>query len=500
MRTRSSRTLIGTAVLALAAAGCAAEDGDPAGDAAAAATTALVEVTTTPAAATQPAGPAAPTTQEADTTQETTTQETTTTTTTRTATTPSSVDDGWREDAIALCADAVAAFVARPTFETADAVDVVAAVRAERDGSFEAIDFPAELRRAPSDVVAVYRQQEALLIEAEAAAAAGDVDAAAVLIEQYDTLAAHNAALITVAGVECVGDPARAANASLNVPVPNVWQVATGFGSVWASQDFTNAIVRVDAATGELLATIDVGARAVKSQPADGRMIVRTADAYVAIDPLTDTVVATLAKTDVGPAADRSWAVDGAMWICDGRRLHRYDPATFQPVGVVVELDIECGQVYATADLVVAWPHNDDEGESGASAAAFVDPATNGLMATTPLPGDVLVPIVLDDAVFFPANLGSVSAVVDRATWQVTATPDYGRSTTGSQAAFDGGSIYLIAERADVLVIDAETFELTDVIEPLSIYPDLNSVATSPGALWVATDSAGILQRFEIPS
>jgi hypothetical protein len=25
-------------------------------------------------------------------------------------------------------------------------------------------------------------------------------------------------------------------------------------------------------------------------------------------------------------------------------------------------------------------------------------------------------------------------------------------------------------------------------------------VATSPGALWVATDSAGILQRFDIPS
>jgi hypothetical protein len=286
----------------------------------------------------------------------------------------------------------------------------------------------------------------------------------------------------------------------LNVPVPSVWQISTGFGSVWASQQFASTVVRVDAATGEVLASIDVGALAVKSQPADGRMIVRTVDSYVAIDPATDAVVATLPKSDVGPAADRSWATDGAMWICDGQRLHRYDPATFEPSGVVVELGIDCGQVYGTADLVVAWNHNDDEGESGASVAAFVDPITNEVLATTPLPGDVLVPVVLDDAVFLPANGGSLSAVVDRATWQVTATPDYERPTAGSQAAFDGESIYLIAERVDVLVIDAETFELTDVIEPLTIVPSINSVATSPGALWVATNSAGILQRFDISS
>jgi hypothetical protein len=313
-------------------------------------------------------------------------------------------------------------------------------------------------------------------------------------------LLAHNAALITVAGVECVGDPARAANASLNVPVPSVWQVGTGFGSVWASQDFATTIVRVDEVTGERLASIDVGALAVKSQAADGRMVVRTAESYVAIDPATNAVVGTLPMSDVGPQAGRGWAIDGAMWICDGQRLHRYDPATFQPAGVVIDLGIDCGQAYATTDLVVAWNHNDDDGESGASIAAFIDPATNQLIATTALPGDVLVPIVLDDAVFFPANLGAVSAVVDRTTWQVTATPDYGRQTTGSQAAFDGESIYVIADRVDVLVIDAETFEQTDVIEPLSIVPSLNSLATSPGALWVATNSTGILQRFDISS
>ena len=131
-------------------------------------------------------------------------------------------------------------------------------------------------------------------------------------------------------------------------------------------------------------------------------MIVRTEDAYMAIDPATNSVVATLAKADVGPAADRRWAVDGALWICDGQRLHRYDPVTFAPTGPI-ELGFDCGQVYATDDLVIPWTYNQDPGESGTSVAAFVDPATNQSRDDRP-PADVNVPIVLDDAVFFPAQ------------------------------------------------------------------------------------------------
>jgi hypothetical protein len=155
--------------------------------------------------------------------------------------------------------------------------------------------------------------------------------------------------------------------------------------------------------------------------------------------------------------------------------------------------------VYATDDLVVAWPHNDDEGESGTSAAAFVDPATNRLLATMSLPVDVTVPIVLEGAVFFPANGGAQNVVVDRATWTITATPDYGRSIRASQMAYDGQSIYLIAGDKDVLVIDDQNFEVTDTIEPLTIVSRINALATTPGALWVATGDTGIVQRFDIP-
>ena len=195
-----------------------------------------------------------------------------------------------------------------------------------------------------------------------------------------------------VAGVPCV-DRALITGATINVPLLGAWQVGAGFDSVWVAKQFSEAVARVDPASGRVLATVDVGSKPFKLQPADGRMWVRTSDAYVAIDPATNTVTTTLAKADVGPEANRSWAVDGALWICDGSRLHRYDPTTVSLV-TTVDLGIECGQVYATSDLAVAWTYNEDDGESGASAAAFIDPATNAVVAEVDLPVDVNVPVV----------------------------------------------------------------------------------------------------------
>jgi DNA-binding beta-propeller fold protein YncE len=266
---------------------------------------------------------------------------------------------------------------------------------------------------------------------------------------------------------------------------------------MWVSQRNGTGVVRLDPGTGDVLATIDIGDSPVKLQPAGGRMWVRAGEAYVAIDPATNTVVATLAKSDVGPQANRSWAVDGAMWICDGQRLHRYDPTTVRPVAVV-ELGIDCGQVFATDDLVVAWTYNEDEGESGTSAAAFIDPATNQRIATVNLPVDVGVPVVLDGAVFFAGYAGSTAVVIDRATWSVAATPDLGRPTGGSLVATDGEQIFVPTYHAagprDVLVVDAAAFTVMDTIESLGN----NSVAVLDGALWTADAHFDVVQRHDI--
>jgi hypothetical protein len=275
------------------------------------------------------------------------------------------------------------------------------------------------------------------------------------------------------------------------------WQLETGFGSIWVSQDLINTVARVDPDTGEVLARIPMSSRPIKLQPADGRMVVRTDDSYVAVDADTNTIVGTLLKGDVGPNANRSWAVDGALWICDGQRLHRYDPATLRPVAVV-ELDIECGQVHATADVAIAWTYNEDPGESGDSRATFVDPRTNTVLGTVDLGADAGVPIVLDDAVFFPQ--GTTASIVDRSSWTVTATPDFGRLIAdGSQSAYDGTSIYTISDKATqtIAVIDPITFEITREIHAIGTAPSLNSLAATPGVLWAVNNSGGLLQRFD---
>jgi hypothetical protein len=66
--------------------------------------------------------------------------------------------------------------------------------------------------------------------------------------------------------------------------------------------------------------------------------------------------------------------------------------------------------------------------------------------------------------------------------------------------AFDGRSIYLLADGVDVLAIDPHTYEITDVIEPLTIVTGLNALAVSPDALWVIASGTSILQRSTSPS
>jgi sugar lactone lactonase YvrE len=313
------------------------------------------------------------------------------------------------------------------------------------------------------------------------------------------------ATVLAMAGIRCgPADPTLIAQADLNVPVPDPWQLETGFGSVWVSSRENQAVHRVDPDTGEQLAVIEVDSLPIKLQPADGRMILRTEDAYVAIDPATNTVVDTLAMADVGPAAGRSWAVDGALWICDGQRLHRYDPVSFEPV-TTIELGFDCGQVYATDDLVIPWSFNQDPGESGASVAAFVDPATNQIAATIDLPADVNVPVVLDDEVLFPPSGSEPAVVVDRATHTVTSRIDVGEGW-GSQPAFDGTSVYFITvgDGHNITVIDPETLAITETIEAFDFDAPFggrpNALATSPGALWVVSEDANLLQRFDRPT
>ena len=147
---------------------------------------------------------------------------------------------------------------------------------------------------------------------------------------------------------------------------------------------------------------------------------------------------------------------------------------------------------------VITLGRRTDEDElfqSGVAAAAFVDPATNQVLATVPLPVDVGYVAVLDDAVFFPSHGGSTAVVIDRATWTVTATPDLGVATAGGLTATDGARIYVpVSGHRDVVVVDAETFAVVDTIESLGN----NAPVLVDGSLWTVDSWDGLMQRHDL--
>lgn len=415
------------------------------------------------------------------------------------ATEPEVSEAEWQQQVSEICG--AAADTLLPVLDDPDIATQVAAFRSFSDatnGSFDELTAPAEFQENLARIRQLGDAADSYLADAEEAVAAGDLDAAAAAADLYLNHLVQTDASFMLSGATCTTDPAPLDNADLNVLVGlRNNQLDVGFGSVWVNQELGASVVRLDPATGDMIATIEVGAVPLKMQPAGDRMWVRTRDAYVGVDPSTNTVADVLPKSDVGPLANRSWATDGALWICDGTRVHRYDPATLQAV-TAIDLGHDCGQVYATPELAIAWNYNEDPGESGVSAATVVDAATNTVLAGIDLPVDVGVPIVLDEAVFFVGQLGSTAVVVGRDDWGVRSTPDLGRQTGSSQNAFDGTAMYVGADddgASVILVIDPETFEVVDTIEPL----DVNSLDVLDGSLWTAGGDRDIVHRFDLP-
>jgi hypothetical protein len=450
-----------------------------------------------PATSQRPASTSASETTAPTTAQATTPDEAPPTTDAPAATTTTST--AWRDEVSAFCTalfDGIAS-VAPGDGSAADLATFVADLQAGASQlpRFDAISVPADVQPEIDEVAAIIDDTARWTSRAGDAASAGDVRLADDALQRAEDGVQRVRGRLAVAGAHCdTADPARAHAAALNVPTEgNTFMINAGFGSIWSSQHLYGTVTRLDPETGAVVATVDVGEVPQKLQPADGRMWVRTADRYVAIDPATNTVVAALDKVAVGPNANRSFALDGAMWICDGRRLHRYDPASLELLATV-DLDVDCEEVYATDDLVVAYRTNDDPSESGTAAAAFVDPTSNHVLATVALPVDVAYPAVLHDAVFFPGAGGATAVVVDRGTWTVTATPDLGRPTRVGLTATDGARIYVpVSGYRDVIVVDADTYAVVDTIETLgNAAPVLLD-----GSLWTADSWDALIQRHD---
>jgi hypothetical protein len=385
------------------------------------------------------------------------------------------------------------ASIPRPDFD-ADAASYALFAEAQRASLTQAGRI-SQIPGIPAELASVVTERDAgvdaALTAVARAAAVDDASGARRGVDNYDYHLSGIASAVARAGAICgPAEPPRFDAASVNawLPFPPI-SGSAGFGSIWIAENRGDRVARLDAVTGESIATVDVGPGPAIGQPADGYMWMRTESDIVAIDPRTNTVASRLPKAEVGPTADRFRAIDGALWICDGPRLHRYDPTTLSRLATI-ELGIHCGNITATPDLVVVFPFRDET----PPVAAFLDPATNHVVGQVQLPAPVFFATVQADTVFFAGFDTAQAVVVDRATWAVTSTPDLGSPTVGGTLATDGTSIYVpAASSREVLVVDSTTFAVVDSIEPLEPW----SVAFSDGGIWVVPDNGAVAQRFE---
>jgi virginiamycin B lyase len=160
-----------------------------------------------------------------------------------------------------------------------------------------------------------------------------------------------------------------------------------GFGSLWVGDCVDNTLLRIDVATGELVATIGLPLAGIAGESSvavgdDGVWMLSTGTQpdLMRIDPATNEVANTFPAPD-GATAMR--AGDGSLWITRAStgQLLRVDPATGQELA---EIDIAPESTFLAYGEGGVWIMGTATGD-----VVHVDPATNSVVATIPTGGPV---------------------------------------------------------------------------------------------------------------
>jgi hypothetical protein len=201
--------------------------------------------------------------------------------------------------------------------------------------------------------------------------------------------------------------------------------VAAGGGAVWVGFPRSSTIQRIDAATNEVMAQIQLTGDGVSAIAADDQAVwveviqdrsdqgQQNLASLVRIDPQTDAIVGMIPLDGLSGYDDEVAIGAGAVWVAGvnltrpseerGADLLRIDPTT-DTISAV--LPVSAFSVRAGADVVwVTSPAdgvNDSLHKPESWVARKIDPTTNEISAPIPLPGNVSgVLAVTADGVWF---------------------------------------------------------------------------------------------------
>lgn len=179
------------------------------------------------------------------------------------------------------------------------------------------------------------------------------------------------------------------------------YDIAFGFGSIWVPNFDDNAVVRIDPATNQVVATVSIIEPSGIAVDANGVWVVDHSGNVVKIDPATNmpgTPIHTLSTGGFIAAGGGSlWVTNpGSFDAADGS-LSRINSATGLLVGSVTVGARPQEVVYAGGSVWV--------GLGGASSVVRVNPANNTVMSTVTVSSPVYSIDATDHAVWVVHNL-----------------------------------------------------------------------------------------------
>lgn len=211
--------------------------------------------------------------------------------------------------------------------------------------------------------------------------------------------------------------------------------VAANDAGAWAVNQVTNAVVHIDAVTGEIADTIQVDDAPVSVAASDDAVWVVNGSGLFGtvsrIDPATDRLIAQIDVEEATAVA----ATDDAVWVTheeDGT-VSRLDPATDQVIATI-EVDDAPHFIAATEDAV--WVSHSEDG-----TVSRIDPATDEVTATIDL-GEHAGAIVATDDMVWVVNAGEDEVSrIDPATDEITAAVNVGERPEG--IAIGGSAVWV---------------------------------------------------------
>ncbi len=273
--------------------------------------------------------------------------------------------------------------------------------------------------------------------------------------------------------------------------------VAALDGSIWVANGRGASIMRVDAATNDVVAEIETRPRPITLVAAGGSLWASVLDGdrtdddrILRIDPATNEVTAHVEVPvfhNIATDGESIWAVDGAGTL---RRLSVASATVLGDTTVgagTVGLGAEDGVVWGIREDGVAWRLGTDgellEFELGVAVPGRSRVAVGGERVWIAVPGTILVLDALDGHPLGEIELAGMSLVNDL----VVAGDEVWLSANVSDAelGLSGGSALLI-----------DPWELR-IVESYRLGPESSGIAVLDGSVWVVDQRDDLLVRID---